>query len=402
MSTFVQTINPTPYAVFDSDTQFQSDADKTVVFVKRMLGDDVLSVELTKKMIWACFELASLEYGKVINDYALKSQLANLLGQPTSSNVTNTFPRQTLEFLFRQAEPYSMEAGVGGSYETTLGYIELEAGRQDYNIYRELRSSSGSLVFPNLSASQQTKLRMVEVYHFNPVAAQSFLLNASNITNFLATEMRYESYVNSTVFYVLPIFEDVLRRSMLEAAYRVRRSNYSYSQYGPIIRIYPTPSESDQPTFVSRLWIRVRTLPDPLNPDYGTDVSGSQISDSTISGSISNPSNVPFVDIQYHLINSPGKQWIRDYTLALATIVLGRVRSKLKTLPIPGAELQLDGEELITQGREDKDKLLEDLRAMMDDLTYDKLIEREANKAELLNTQLKFLPMPLGKSIFIG
>ncbi len=402
MSTFVQTINPTPYAVFDSDTQFQSDADKTVVFVKRMLGDDVLSVELTKKMIWACFELACLEYGKVINDYALKSQLANLLGQPTSSNVTNTFPRQTLEFLFRQAEPYSMEAGVGGSYETTLGYIELESGRQDYNIYKELRTSSGSLLFPALSASQQTKLRMVEVYHFSPVTAQSFLLNASNITNFLATEMRYESYVNSTVFYVLPIFEDVLRRSMLEAAYRVRRSNYSYSQYGPIIRIYPVPAESDQPTFVNKLWIRVRTLPDPLNPDLGTDISGSAIQDSTISGSISNPSNVPFVDIQYHLINSPGKQWIRDYTLALATIVLGRVRSKLKTLPIPGAELQLDGEELVTQGREDKDKLLEDLRAMMDELTYDKLIEREAQKAEFLNTQLKFLPMPLGKSIFVG
>jgi hypothetical protein len=401
MSTFVQTINPTPYGVFDSDPQFQSDADKTVVFVKRMLGDDVLSVELTKKMIWACFELATLEYGKIINDYALKSQLANLLGQPTSSNVTNTFPRQTLEFMFRQAEPYSMEAGVGGSYESILGYIDLQPGRQDYNIYTELKNSSGSYLFPNLSASQQTKLRMVEVYHFSPVTAQQFLLNASNITNFLATEMRYESYVNSTVFYVLPIFEDVLRRSMLEAAYRVRRSNYSYSQYGPTIRIYPVPTEAGNPTFVDRLWIRVRAKPDPLDPDYGS-VSGSQIQDSTISGSISNPSNVPFVDIQYHLINSPGKQWIRDYTLALATIVLGRVRSKLKTLPIPGADLQLDGEELVTQGREDKEKLLDDLRTMMDDLTYDKLIEREANKAELLNQQLKYLPMPIGKSIYVG
>ena len=39
---------------------------------------------------------------------------------------------------------------------------------------------------------------------------------------------------------------------------------------------------------------------------------------------------------------------------------------------------------------------------MMDELTYDKLIEREAQKAELLNQQLKYLPMPLGKSIFIG
>lgn len=401
MATFAQTINPTAFGIFDADSQFQSDADKMVLFVKRMLGDDVLTVELSSKQIWQCFELATLEYGKVINDYALKSQLANLLGQSTGSNVTNTFPKQTLQLLLHFAEAYSMEAGVGGSYETILGYIQLQNDRQDYHIYNELRDTSGSLIFPNLSASLQTKLRLVEVYHFSPVAAQQFLLNASNITNFLAQEMRYESYVNSTVFYVLPIFEDVLRRGMLEAAYKVRRSHYSYAQYGPIIRIFPIPVDSS-PTFTDKLWLRVRTKPDPLNPNLGTDLSGSAIKDSTISGSISNPSNVPFVNIMYNTINAPGKQWIRDYTLALATELLGRVRSKMKTIPIPGADLQLNGEDLVTQAREDKTKLLDDIRAMMDELTYDKLVEKEAAKAELINQQLKFLPMPVGKSIFVG
>jgi hypothetical protein len=63
MSTFISTLNPTPFSFFDSDTTFQSEADAMVTFVKRRLGDDILSVELTKKQIWACFEEAFLEYG---------------------------------------------------------------------------------------------------------------------------------------------------------------------------------------------------------------------------------------------------------------------------------------------------------------------------------------------------
>lgn len=400
MPTFLQTINPTPFGTFDADAAFQADADKMVVFVKRKLGDDILSVELTKKQVWACFEEACFEYSKVINDYALKSQLANLLGQSTSSNVTNTFQRQTLEFLFRLAEPYATYAGLGGSYETTLGYVTLENNKQSYNIYTELRNSSGSLIFPALSGSSQQKLSIVEVYHFSPVAAQQFLLNASNITNFLATEMRYESYVNSTAFYVLPIFEDVLRRGMLEAAFRVRRSNYSYMVDGPSVRIYPVPTFQISGSG-DRLWIRVRQRPDPLNPILGYDEFGNQIHDASIYG-ISNPSQVPFSNIQYSLINDPGRTWIRDMTLALATELLGRIRSKMKSIPIPGADLQLNGEDLITQAREDKLKLIDDIRTLMDDLTYDKLIEKEATKAEFLNKQLKFLPMPVGKSIQVG
>lgn len=400
MSTFLQTINPTPFGYFDSDTTFQSDADKMAIFVKRMLGDDILSVELTKKQIWSCFENATLEYSKIVNEYAIKSQIGNLLGQPTSSNASSTYPRQTLELLLRQAEPYAMESDVGGSYESKLGYIELISGQQDYNIYSDLREPSGSFMFQNLSSSLQTKIKLTEIYHFSPAVAQQHLLNASNITNFLATEFKYESYVNSSVFYVLPMFEDVLRRGMLESAYRLRRSNYSYAVYGTTLRIFPIPLMT-APAFINKLWIRYRLKPDPLNPDY-KDSSGNLIQDSTIKNSISNPSNVPFDNIPYKNINSPGKQWVREYTLALATELLGRIRSKMKSIPIPGADLQLNGDDLIVQAREDKENLISQMKDMMEDLTYDKILEKEANKAESINKQLKYIPMPLGKCIIVG
>lgn len=404
MANFSQTVAPTPFGFFDSDAQFKLEADSIVTFVKRKLGDDVLSVELTKKMIWACFEEATLEYGNLINEYQLRSELANLLGMTTvfsgtivsgvlssSVSISNLYPRRTFEFLMRQAEPYAGYSGVGGSFDTYMGYIQLEAGRQDYNMYTEMfrgdGPQSGSLFFDTIPSGSQSKLRIMEVLHFEPFASQNTLLNSSNITNFLATQFNYESYVNSTVFYVLPVFEDVLRRGMLETANRVRRSNYGYQVSGRNIRIFPIPTVAFE---LPRLWLRVATPPNPYDPSY---------SDSSIKG-VSNPSQIPFTNVNFSSINQMGRQWIRQFTLALCTELLGIVRTKLKTIPIPGADLTLNGAELMQQGREDKEKYRDQLRELLSSLTYDKLLEIEASKAENLNTQLRYMPMI--KPIFIG
>jgi hypothetical protein len=403
MPNFIQTISPTPFGFFDADTTFQSEADSMVVFVKRKLGDDILSVELTKKQIWSCFEEACLEYSRLIHEMRIKSDLVHVLGLPTGSNVTNVYPRSTLEFLIRLTEPYGSIAGVGGSYDLTLSYFDLEVGRQDYDIYSELRvangSNAGSLVTTTMPSGSEGKIRVVEVFHFEPTAAQSFLLNASNVTNFLATNFNYESYVNSTVFYVLPVFEDVLRRSMLETAFRVRRSHYSYQIIGRKVRIFPIPSSDLQ---TGKLYLTV--APYQQNPlvDASSGVSGSiSFNDSSLSG-ISGPNNVPFDNLPFSTINQPGRQWIRQLTLALCKELLGLIRSKFDSVPIPNAELKLNGAELVQQGREDKEKLITQMKEFLLELTRDKLIEKEVSIAENLQKQLRTIPMPLGKSIVVG
>ena len=72
MATFANTTSPTPFAIFDTDTSFQTDSDSMITFVKRKLGDDILSVELTSKMIWGNFEEACLEYSSILNQYQEK------------------------------------------------------------------------------------------------------------------------------------------------------------------------------------------------------------------------------------------------------------------------------------------------------------------------------------------
>jgi hypothetical protein len=400
MPNFIDTLRPTPFGFFDSDTQFQTEADGMVTFVKRKLGDDVLSVELTRKEIWACFEEAVCEYSRLIHEMKIQSELINVLGLPTgSTDLTNILPRQSLEFLIRQAEPYATEAYLGGSYDAQLGYIDLIAGQQDYDIYADIKDAvSGSNLWLGIPSESRGRMRLVEVFHFEPTAAQSTLLNASNITNFLATNFNYESYVNSTIFYVLPVFEDVLRRGMLETAFRVRRSNYSYEVIGSKLRIYPVPATDQQ---LGKLYVKVFAKPiNPVAPDIGISVMGS-VSDPTLYG-ISGPSNVPLDNLPFSTITQPGRQWIRQYTLALARELLGLIRSKFQTIPIPNADLQLNGETLVTQGREDKEKLKDQLREWLSGLTNAKLLEQQASLAESLQKTLRLIPMPLGKSIIIG
>lgn len=394
MATFSNTTNPTPFGFYDDESTFQTEADSIVTFVKRKLGDDVLSVELTSKQIWASFEESTLEFSSILNTYQARSQIANFLGMPITgtdgemSGSEGKYPRENLDYLTRFAEPYSFEAGVGGSYNTVSGSIALKPGQQDYNIYDTLSGTDG-LIFSSSLNTKKSKMQIVEVFHFNPQAAYRFFDTTSAI-NYLNNEFSFESFTPETIFYVLPVFEDILRAGQLDLSNRVRRSNYSYKVSGQNIRIYPTPALD--PETPKKLWLRVRFYSDPLNASYRDD---------TIEG-VSNLSNLPFGNLPYKNINSIGRQWIRQYALALCKELLGQVRSKFSNVPIPGSELQLNGKDLVTQGREDKEKLVTALKEMLETMTYDKLMEQAATRAEMMNKQLKFIPMPNGLAIFMG
>ena len=477
MATFLQLVNsssnPTPFGVYDEDDHFQADADGIVTYVKRRLGDDIMSVELTNKQIYACFEESVLEYSKEINLHQAESHLSNLMGLDTgtivsykknaddkyigkyilngietegvldnqdkdsatfttSNSITansitypnispivdkkigphgkeQLFPRETLEYLIRRSEPYASEAGVGGINNFISGSIQLEQGRQDYNIYDELEvaisgstdtynlkpyssTNTKSVFNPEFSLIKnvtQTKIKVNEVFHFSPQAAYRFFDTTSAI-NYLNNQFAFESFTPETVFYVLPVFEDLLRAGQLDISNRVRRSNYSYTLQGQNLRIFPRPSvESPR-----RLFLKFSFPVNPFKPALDYD-------DNTIKG-VSNLSNLPFGNIAYKDLNSIARQWIKQYCLALSREVLGLIRSKFSTVPIPGSDLSMNGSELVSQGREDQDKLITSLKETLDKLTYQKLLEADAAQSENMLNILKRVPIPNGKAIIIG
>jgi len=418
MATFISTPNPTPYGFFDADPIFAWEADASFTWVRRRLGDDIITVELTKRQVWSALEESFLEYGRLVGQNQITSQMASLLGiaqafsgsvvngtLSSSYSMTGLYPQTSFDFLMRQADAYAAYAGLGGVYDTYVLYVDLVGGRQDYNLYTETKRGEGTqsgqpFLSTVPSASMDSKIRVYEIFHFEPFAAQNMLLNASNITNFLATEFNYESYVNTSVFYVLPVYEDILRRGMIETAHRVRRSNYTYKIQGRNLRIFPTPSSgSYSPS--GRLWMRVALNFDnyssfnPASAPYGY---GNQLAQAA---KIATPGQVPITVVPPASINEVGRQWVRQYMLAICKETLGRVRSKFKTVPIPGSDLQLDGEALIQEARDDMEKLKTGFLEFLNALTYDQVIDREAAKAEALARIMKFMPMPLGKGLSI-
>ena len=362
-----------------------------VLFVKRRLGDDVLSVELTKRQVWAAFEEAFLEYNLLINSHNAENQIGNVLGIATGSleGLETAYPRENLEFFLRQAEPYAADAGLGGNYVAVSGSITLEPGRQDYDIYNELVDHTGSLVFDNPANSPRSNMKILEVFHFSPQAAYRFFDTTSAI-NYLNNEFAFESFTPETVFYVLPVFEDVLRGGQLDLSNRVRRSNYSYRITGTKIRIYPTPTTEF--TTTQKLFMLVSFAANPLDPPYD---------DASISGANSF-ANLPYGNLEYSKVNSPGRQWVRQYCLAVCKEMLGLIRNKYSSIPIPDGDVTLNGSDLVSQGREDQEKLKTTMRETLDKLTYKAILESESTEADQLNNILKRIPIPMGKAIIIG
>ena len=374
-ASFTDVSAPTPFGIYDSDSTFSSDADGMVKLVNSKLGGSILQVELANRDVYGCFEEALLEYSGMVNSYHAKSIMADLLGSETGSlsGKEQKFARMSLGLAKRRAEAYSSETLVGGTRTLHSSSISTVIGQQNYDLDTLLSSSS------TVTGSQRAEIR--EVFHFSPTAAFRFFDTTSAI-NYLHNQFSFESFTPETIFYLLPIWEDVLRATQLEQSHKIRRSNYSYNVINNQLKIYPVPTTATNIYFTYYL-----ANDDPFDSSNDPLVDG-----------ISNLSNVPFGNIGYNKINSIGRQWVRRFALAASKEVLGQVRSKVQAVPIPNGDLLLNGSDLVLQAKDEMTNLREELKTLLDSLTYDKLAEQEAAQAENLQRQLAKVPM----GIFMG
>lgn len=364
------TVGSTAFGIFDSDSQFQTDADKVLEYVRRKLGDPVLDIQMSSSQIYEAFEEAVLEYSSIVNQYQAKSTLSQFLGTTVSSTSgsENTYPSRNLQFEIKMAEPYGEEAGTNGPTTYYSASITLQTGVQNYNL-QDLLSGSGPLTGSNANA----RIRLREVLHFSPVSAYRFFGTTSAI-NYLHNQFQFESFTPETVFYLLPIWEDILRGMQFETSNRVRRSQYSYELHNNVLTVYPTPTET------LTLWLKFTLPPEPQNDG---------------ANKVANLSNVPFGHISYSTINSVGKQWIWRMTVAFAKEMEGLLRRMMGNIPIPNNELHMDGPEMVVDARAEQDALRQELRDILEELTYDKLAARQAELGDLLERQLAKVPLPI-------
>ena len=142
-------------------------------------------------------------------------------------------------------------------------------------------------------------------------------------------------------------------------------------------------------TYPVKIWVDFSVFEDAWETSTSTDIG--------IEG-INNLNTMPVANIPYENINSIGKQWIRRFALSISKEILGQVRSKFGSIPIPGESIILNGTALISEGREEQKELREELKTVLDELTYGKMLATDAEVVDSVNKIQKEIP----NLIFVG
>jgi len=366
----------TPFGTFDNQSTFQTDAPKFATWAARRLGYPIMDVELQDTSFYACFEEASLEYSSQVNQYNIIDNLLQLKGQSTGSDLTHKNVTPTLGRTVALSNQYGTEATlpVGGQVDLKKGSITVNSGSQLYDL---------NALYAAVSESGKA-IEIRRVYHGATPAIQRYFdpyATTGYGTQNLIEGFGFGSYSPAVSFTMMPIFEDLLRVQAIELNDEIRKSAYSFHLVNNKLRIFPDPSD----TF--KVWFDYYLTEDKSGLVEGVGTS--------VTGSISDFSNVPYNNMVYSQINDVGKQWIRKYGLALAKELLGAIRGKYTSIPIPNSETTLDGDSLRSEASTEKEILITQLREMLEDSTRRSLMERDKDESDMLLEKLQKVPLPI-------
>jgi len=138
-------------------------------------------------------------------------------------------------------------------------------------------------------------------------------------------------------------------------------------------------------------------LSDRVGLLYETDDKADAVTEDG-TNKITNVGEVPYDNPTFLKINTPGRDWIYRYTLALSKELLAYVRGKYQTVPVPGSEATLNQADLLTDARAEKEKLLSELSELLQVASRTSQLKAQAEETDAMNQTLKGVPM----TIFVG
>jgi hypothetical protein len=378
-STFVSG-SSTPFGFYDNDSTFRRDAVNVSQWCAQRLGYPLVEVELQSGSFFTAFEEAVTTYGNEVYQWKIRENYLNLEGSSTGSNLNNQLITPNMGNIIRISEMYASEAGSGGSINIYTGSLVLQNGVQNYDIDLAISASIG------YTGSVEVKRVFYEnppaiVRYFDPYAG-----TGTGIQSLLET-FGFGQMSPGINFLLMPIYFDVQKIQAIELNDQIRKSAYSFDLVNNKLRVFPIPT-SVMLGMNDKLFFHYIKIEERNNP---VTTAAAQASGSLIT----NVSNVPYQNPIYTQINSIGKQWIRQYTLATAKEILAYVRGKYSTVPIPGSEVTLNQQDLLTDARAEKIALLEQLRAMLDQTSRKVQLEQQANEVDFINKQLTNVPLPI-------
>jgi len=376
------TTGSTPFGFYDNDAQFQTDADKVTTFCARRLGYPIMEVELQDLNFYAAFEEAVTTYGNEVYAFQAMDNMLTLEGAPADTSVNNALITPNMATIVRLSQQYGEEAGVGGNVTYYSGSIPLSVGVQEYDLGAWAISQSISGGIEIKSVFYQSLPAVNQMY--SPFGGFAGLggVPAAGLYGGLYGGGYGGGYL------MMPVAYDAAVIQGIELSSTIRLSSYTFNIINNKLTIFPIPSDSD--TRGGFLWFEYIKIEDRINNSITQPNSGSQL--------VTNPSNAPYTNPTYSLINSIGRQWIFEYTLALCKEMLGYVRGKYSTVPIPEQNMTLNQADLLASATTDKAALIERLRVYLGDMSKKSQLERRSQESDFRRQEINNVPM----TIFIG
>ena len=367
----------TPFGFYDNELDFQTDSDKFALFASRRLGYPLVEIELQDLNFYTAFEEAVTTYGNEIYAYKVADNLLTYEGAPSTTSPGNEeLVEPNFANIVRLSHQYGEESGVGGNVTYKKGILTLEANKQNYdlNAWAESEGIEGGIEIKRIYYEAPPAINR----YFDP-----YVGSGTGMMQML-DGFGWGGYSPAINFMLMPISYDMQTIEAIEFNDQIRKSQYSFELVNNQLKIFPIPKTSGM-THLCFQYIKLDDRNQPYVDRYGKEI-------------ITNVSNVPFENPNYNKINSIGRQWIFEYALALTKEILGYVRGKYSQIPIPGADMTLNQDALISAATSEKERLIEKLRTYLETTSREKLLEKKANEAEHQNKTMGQAPM----NIFIG
>jgi hypothetical protein len=372
-ATFI-TGSSTPFGIYDSDSEFRTDAPKVASWCAKRLGYPIIDIELEGENFFAVFEESVSEYSAQVNQFNIRNNLGALQGRPTGTNYTGKQVNGSeLNNVIEISQAYGNQAGVGGRSDIKSGSIIMTDGVQDYDLQDFADVAEGG-----------ERISVTRVFYEATPAINRFFdpysVSGQGTLN-LIDEFGFGSFSPAAQFILMPLYEDMLRIQAIEFNDQFRKSAHTFNIVNNKLKIFPIPTSNYE------LWF-----------EYYVDTEFRENATVVRENVMSDYSNIEYNFATYSQINDVGKQWIRKYTLALAKEMLGAIREKYSQVPIPGSEVSLDGAALRAEAQTEKDNLVTQLRENLEEVSRK---TRMSNEAEMVEQQQKIIgKVPL--AIYIG
>lgn len=358
-----------------------SEKEKLYSQILHLLGMPVRGVELTEEQMDSFLEMSVNEYEQYVSDWLIESQWSSLVGLDVDNeSLTRAFTTRDMNFENQYTYSYSKIVGLqaDGPWILKKDYVDLVSGQQIYEIPagREINELlwfsraelTDSIVDPFLGG-------------FGGLGGGGF----GGMGGFAQVG-------GSGSYFMLPAFDLLLRMQDRNIKNRLIGGDLTYRiTAGPngikYIHLSNVPGGrfdfNNTTKYNSKVWYWYYDTMDRDNClAENRDV-------------IKLPSDVMTEQLAWDELNRPAQNWVRKYLTTYCKESLGRIYGKFSgDLKVPDSDVKLDYSTLLTEAKDERMKLNEELSLRLERLRPDKMLERKGNEAENLNKALKYRAMP--------